>query len=114
MASLARTLEHSSGSLLVGQAGDPVLLERADGLGAEAEIGDGRRGALGHRVHHAGLGQHVDQVVGGLAAAGKISAARRPARQRPLHHAVGQQLVGDAADLRRVEVALDQIARSRR
>jgi hypothetical protein len=40
---------------------DPVLAQRANRLDLQPEIGDGLLGALSHRVHHAGLSQHVDQ-----------------------------------------------------
>ena len=100
MASLARTLAAERGKLLVVQPGDPVLLERADGVGPNAEIGDGRHGALGHGVHHARLGQDVDQPGPARGRIGQRGIAHRR-DHRAFDHAIGQQLGGDPPDLRR-------------
>ena len=48
--------------LLVGQAADPVFSQRDDGVGRDAEIGDGGQRARRDRIGDAGLGEDVDQA----------------------------------------------------
>ena len=63
-----------------------IFLQRADGLGPDAEIGDRRQHALGHRVHHARLRQHVDQPQAATTEEGRqrsVAHRRRPRSARP-------------------------------
>ena len=60
MASLANSFEQSSGISRLGQPGDPILFQRADGIGLHAEIGNRRLRARRHGIHHAGLGENVN------------------------------------------------------
>ena len=76
MASLASTFEHSSASRSSASGADGVFFERADGLGPDAEVGDGVHRALGHGVHHARLRQHVNPM-------GPPSRATRSTADRP-------------------------------
>ena len=106
---VGESLRTQGGQPLAGEIADPVLLERADGIGLDSEIGDRLQGALGHRVHHARLGQHVHKTP-------------RPGRRRPLqggishsgdHGAlddrVGKQFAGNPVDLVDGEIALNEI-----
>ncbi len=75
----------------------PDFLQRADSLDRDAEIGDGLQSALRHRVHHAGFGQHMDDLraaVGSVRSAPLHQFARSPS-VRPLHRpAVREQVAG--------------------
>ena len=116
MASLARTFALSAPTRSARQAVDPVLLQRADHLGLQPEIGDRRHHALGHGVHHARLGKNVDE---------SCDCAIRPRRlrrhavecfiphrrhDRRFDDAVGEQFQGDPLCLAAVPIGLDQVA----
>ncbi len=92
-----------------------------------AEIGDGRQRALGHGVHHARLGQHVDQNAGWAAARvppfrRMVDSCTRPTRRTgsaphpppaPPPSARRRDrpaIPGDRARPDVVQIALDQIA----
>ena len=47
--------------LSVGQLGEPVFLQGANGVGVQAEIGQ-RLARAGHRIHHARLGENMNQL----------------------------------------------------
>ncbi len=40
---------------------EPILAKGSHAGNRQLQIGDGPQGALSHRVHHAGLGKHVDE-----------------------------------------------------
>ena len=88
---------------------DGVFFHRPHGFDLDAEIGDGVHRALGHRIHHTGLWQHVDPM----------GTARRQLRKRvvtdrcdnrSLDYPVGKQLVGDTGYLFTAQIALNQVA----
>ena len=84
MASLARTLAASSRKPL-RRAGRRSSISSACGPPRpDAEIGDGRQRALGHRVHHARLGQDVNQP--GAVRPSRNAANRAVATQRGGEH----------------------------
>ena len=84
-------------------------MQRADRVGPQAQIGQRLLGALGHRIHHARLGQHVNQ----LGQAGRRLNQCPIAQRRhdgPLDDRIDQQPMGGAFDRRAIEIALDQIS----
>ncbi len=46
----------------IARPGEPILADRRNRFERHAQIGGGRQGALGNRVHHAGLQQHRNAV----------------------------------------------------
>ncbi len=94
------------------EAGNPVFRQRAHALHVVARIGGGFHRALGHRVHHARLGQHVNQQRPGLACLGKPRIVHR-SDDDALDDRIGQQLVGQPLGIGLRQVALDQVAMRR-
>ena len=94
------------------QPAQPELAQRAHGRGRHAQIGDGRQRALRHGVHHARLGQHVDDVAAGRAA--DSSAPASPTRPITVRSTIGSPSSSRAmrSTLRAVESAFDQDSRA--
>ncbi len=90
---------------------DPVFAQRANRFDLQPEIGDRLLGTLSHRVHHAGLPQHVDQQRLAGECFGRLVQQRVAdrSRDRPFHHAVGEQFGGQPFDPLAIQIALQQI-----
>ncbi len=96
-----------------GHALDPVLAEGSHGVGSHAERLDRRVGGLGHRVHHARLGKHVDKLTAFRIALVELSGTGL-GDAGLFDDRVDEQRAGDVADAIGVAVVhLDQVAAGR-
>ena len=94
---------------IAGQRADGVFLERADGFGPDAAVGDSGHRALGHGIGDPWFRQHVNPMCPPLGQFGQASVAQRGGHG-PLDHAIGQQLARNALHLGPIEIALDQVS----